>query len=271
VNTRTSCTTKFNRTVRLKFKAFSVIELLVVIGVVVVLIGILLPVLARSKYKAQELTDLTRISAISKALALYANDSRELPPVLFSPTWPASQPLYTDEGAELGNGNWFDHYWLYRVPLAGYIDSLQVFDAVGRPPAIRVSTVAGQVFRAPQFLLTQTVYADPAFWNWETQVGLAQFQTQALSRVLRPDAKGQLVQASSYRGGEERLIPVSDPEPRCVTFFDGSAATLDFTKLKPGMWNIYAANIYLDPSIDPREVNWLPVVTTYQGVTGADR
>lgn len=63
-------------------KAFSLVELLVVIAVIAILAAILLPVFFRSKVQAKRTADITNMAAIARALSLYKNDQGGHPPLL---------------------------------------------------------------------------------------------------------------------------------------------------------------------------------------------
>lgn len=54
--------------------AFSLVELIVVLAIIAILVGILLPVLARAKASQRKATCLSNLHQISAAFALYAQD-----------------------------------------------------------------------------------------------------------------------------------------------------------------------------------------------------
>ncbi|MCH7571750.1 MAG: type II secretion system protein [Planctomycetes bacterium] len=58
-------------------KGFTLIELLVVIAIIALLVGLLLPALAKAQQNARSLKDKTQIKQIHAAMLVYANDSKE--------------------------------------------------------------------------------------------------------------------------------------------------------------------------------------------------
>lgn len=58
-------------------KGFTLIELLVVIAIIALLIGLLLPALAKAQQNAKSLKDKTQIKQIHAAMLVYANDTKD--------------------------------------------------------------------------------------------------------------------------------------------------------------------------------------------------
>jgi prepilin-type processing-associated H-X9-DG protein/prepilin-type N-terminal cleavage/methylation domain-containing protein len=111
-----------------KAKAFTLVELLVVIGIIAILIAILLPALQRARAQATTVACLSNLRQIATGFMLYANaHGGELPPLA---EHPYSNPVsYADAGIRwyefLGEGKYlptgYDVGQTLTTPNRGYI------------------------------------------------------------------------------------------------------------------------------------------------------
>ncbi len=71
---------------------FTLVELLVVIGIIALVIALLLPVLARSRMSARKMECASQLRAIGRGFVMYANDNRGFVPRDHSPWRPDRRP-----------------------------------------------------------------------------------------------------------------------------------------------------------------------------------
>jgi prepilin-type N-terminal cleavage/methylation domain-containing protein/prepilin-type processing-associated H-X9-DG protein len=79
-------------------RAFSIIELLVVIGIIAILLGLLLPTLSKARQHSRSLACKARLQNIGSAFQMYLNENDGwYPPAPYSPTFnPDGLPLVSD-------------------------------------------------------------------------------------------------------------------------------------------------------------------------------
>ena len=92
---------------------FTLVELLVVIGVIGVLAGMLLPALANAREQARKAKCMSNLRQISIALSIYRDDNN------------GYFPAYRKPGNPYARGGSIGLLWLY---LQGYLDNFRVLE-----------------------------------------------------------------------------------------------------------------------------------------------
>lgn len=88
-------------------RAFTLVELLVVIGIIAVLISILLPALSKARDAANRVACMSNMRQAAMALRLYANDNKDVVPAGYVQSWKdRSNTVYGVSGATKKTALW---------------------------------------------------------------------------------------------------------------------------------------------------------------------
>lgn len=255
-------------------RGFSLPELLVVIGVVFTLLALALPALGRSKQVAGEAVSLSNIRQVGIALTFYADQHDDLMPEFFRPelAFDDTGPLsyYETRWGSVGNF-WFYHTVFYQIALDATIGALppEVIFAPGRNgETSEVDAIFG-----PSYIISQTFYADPVYWNRFTQIAPDQWHAQRLSAVRFPSGKGFAYQHARPDLPSSGILPVMacctpDMPPTAILWADLSAQTAVIGSFRLGEPNFYH---HSGTGYGSYNQDGAPIVNTRDGVHGLDR
>lgn len=201
----------------------------------------------------------------------YAAISRDLPPSFREPG--ASQSPWEFGWGPIGNGNWFEHNWLYSFAVTALLGETKFALGAGRPAGSVVTReINGQRVSVSDCTLTNTLYAHPNFFDWNTQSGPSQFGPQALTSIAHPSSKGILSQNRLFHypeyGEVVACCAVDLPSP--VVFADMSTTESVMKRMPRGILNVWD-NVNVAPGSNPRTMPGRPVVDTHRGILGRDR
>lgn len=223
---------------------FTLVELLLVIGVISVLAALLIPVLASSRASASGSVSLSNVRQIGVALSSYASENKDLPPVIYKPVEVYNPPGPVERVTVNGiqrSGLWFYTTLDYPVSFSPLLPAA-VLLAPGSTRFNEVDPQAPEAVRATDYLLTACLYAEPSYWDRYTQRGASQWGAQRLSRTAFPSSKGLVRQHTVY-GLPNRPYRMQTADIAgvlsSVLWADLSAGNLDQSKLHPGVPNFF--------------------------------
>jgi len=225
---------------RRQHTGFSIIELIVVIGVVMVLIGILLPVLGGARQTAQTSAQASQLRQLMLAVSMYADAWDDVYPI--ADERPDTAPGYVDPDTVQFGREW----WLAMVDAGIFTRE----EAIDENTYDILNAVCSTTLRTDPRIMTPTTIVP-----WEIRKSSPVHQYQA----IYPSDKGTL---SFIQVGAEGTfspwccLPGSSPGP--VAFVDGSVSVLrwsDFPEPDP------------PPILDIGRL----IDTTWDGIRGRDR
>jgi prepilin-type N-terminal cleavage/methylation domain-containing protein len=178
--------------------AFTLVELLVVIGIIAVLISMLLPALGRAREQATQVQCASQLRQVGNAFMAYASNNRG-----FYPGWSGWQ-IYGDYGT-VNDGKGDDEAgagWTEMlIPYMGAESSLATNSTSTTPPI-----VMPKIYHCPSFQQDQTFnYFNSACWLHYEQVkinpGKTNLQVSDIKYSSEFVLSGDCTQPSLYPGG----------------------------------------------------------------------
>ncbi|MBX3376405.1 MAG: type II secretion system protein [Phycisphaeraceae bacterium] len=252
-------------------RAFTIIECLVVIGVVAILASLVVPALGKSRSRAMAVQALANIRSFGLGLESYASKNRDSVPVLYKPAWPAAGPFQLPYGT-FGTGNWFEHARFFSLAVTTELDDIRIARAPGNPTAPTVYSDAGRPVSLSDYGLSFTLYATPRFFHPSTMSGVDQWAPQRLSSIVFPSDKGIMVQTLVYHFRELGVLSgcCNTNVPSPVLFADMSASAEDIGAMPRGVRNPFVPSTGTT-SRNPFGLPGMAIMETLHGIAGRDR
>lgn len=212
-------------------RAFSLVEILVTIGIIAVLIAILIPALAGTKESASELKSLANLHSIGQTLTHYNavfNDEypyyaggEQLP---IAPESDSSRPYATFVPAWLFASHWTAHPGIHDV--APWPEHYETWlspgaEADSELPAWRMHDGEAIVFRPPSYHYSNTFIGDPRVWSDDPPAWEDALRTSRVSDVRHPSAKVVM-----WDNDRPYLLPEAQPDDRRPVLLVDSSASL---------------------------------------------
>jgi type II secretory pathway pseudopilin PulG len=250
----------------------TVIEVLLVIGVVLILLGLALPPLARSRESAAGLKSLANIRQLGQMVVMYADGNRERPPQFFEPKVAGGTAALQDfrYGTLRRRGTWWNNKDTY-------------FFAFDAPPPADVLLVPGAPLNrwlfeynggvssgVSHYHIAETFYAEPRYFLREGQ-DPSMWHVQMLSGVRYPSDKGFMKAVSVYHRsdlGPNYPTCCADGVHGAVLWADLSGSEEIVGRLRPGVPN------HFNPGTGgglPKWADGIPIDETEEGNHGRDR
>ncbi|MCC6286200.1 MAG: type II secretion system protein [Phycisphaerales bacterium] len=252
--------------------AFTIIELLVVLGIVMIVLSILLPALGSARRQAKATTTLGNIRQCGQAVTSYCDDNRGLFPTLFEPrlVFRDLELMRVKTPRGTLRGGWFSNAGTWQFALPNPLPAEVVSDML-RPRESLVAPTDHREETQSDFALSFAFYARPDYWHWRTQRGPEQWRTMRLDSIRHPSNKGMMLQMRVYDvpGWPDGFMACCATDyPTGILWSDLAAERVSPPSLRPGAPNPWHHGV---AGGLPPWAKGSPVLETEYGVEGRDR
>jgi prepilin-type N-terminal cleavage/methylation domain-containing protein len=234
-------------------RAFTLVELMVVIAVVGVLIGLAIPALRHSRESAKYQVVLSRLGSHVRTFLIYTADHHD--------AWPCLRPITAERSSVDVDGvvvpaSYFDQHNTWHLFISGGPESSD-----WRSHAYCIDGDGASSCKFTPYWYSPTFLTSPEYWSLDSRVGLPQWRGTRADEVRYPDSKC-LLACYHYR----LFVPSTRGElPVFFGFVDGSASLMkneDTEVGLPGGVGLGDGSLLDVP---------LPGMTTPSGIRGRDR
>ncbi len=165
-------------------RAFSLIEIVLIAGIVAVLIAIALPALSLVRERSRDAVSLANLRSHAAIVQMYASEWRDSFPAITDPTRPYSTLSIQDYVIE--DVPYFHAFYYWQFVLADdYYGGVLL-----HPSAVRPGTQGSLSYHYSCSLI-----ADPGYWDEYTRSGPSQWRTTRLGEVVFPSHKAVFVES----------------------------------------------------------------------------
>lgn len=240
-------------------RAFSIIEMLVVIIVVATLLAILLPLLAKSRSSARDARTVAELRQCVGMIAAYQNDARDTFPYFHTPGQPRTPARFGE--IELTRFSYFSAGRVFWPNVLNDRDRLAIAPIVSKFSAKRQldnieDGLPADMIRS-RLSLSFTVFADPAYFTGDVPPSdPLYFRATRGDEVLFPASKGIIVDFAFRRQSSGNTTTLQAG----IALADGSARWIDWK------WDDSAV-VWRPHGV--QAVPWL-VLATRDGLRGRD-
>jgi len=241
-------------------KAFTVIEVLVVISILAVLIAILLPAIGRVREKSRASASLSNLRQHTAIFSMYASDWKDTLPYFSNPRGPTTQLKCKSQDVSVESA-YFSPSLFWPIGMAdGYYNG-RCYDRSFIPPTTRPSQIG-------QYLMPCVFMADPSFWTPETREWPPhQLRAIRLAEVVFPNSKCALLEKVFGIIPQQVVYTVMDERHR-MAVVDGHATELNLNGVVPGYKDWYSLDRYYNMHVGGQYT--YPGLHTLGGVRGRD-
>jgi len=165
-------------------KAFSLIELVLIAGIVAVLIALTLPVFSLVRERSRDATSLANLRSHAAIVQLYVGDWRDSFPAITDPSRPYSTLLIQD--LVIDDVPYFHAFYYWQFVLADeYYGGVLLHPSVVRPGAHGLLS----------YHYSCSLIADSRYWDEYTRSGSSQWRSTRLGEVVFPSHKAVFVES----------------------------------------------------------------------------
>lgn len=219
-------------------RAFSIIELIVVLGIIMILIGLVMPAVGAARGSATNLDRASSLRQIGLAGELYCSDWDDAYAV--ADVYVDIYPDYLNDRIDditLGRA------WPNALIDAGVIDSGTLVTLLDATP----------------LNWSATMYVSPRLLRPDQIIPWEDLRTSSVRRssARSPSRKGLLATSQVYRGSDEVIWALAQTVPAPIFAADGAIHQLTYRQLAT-------------PSPAPVLDYGVPITTTWHGIAGLD-